>query len=830
MGEVYRARDTRIGRDVAIKVLPEDFVANADRLMRFQREAQSAGSLNHPNLLTIHELGSENGRTFIVAELLDGVTLRERLLGGALAPRRAIEYATQIAAGLAAAHERGIVHRDLKPENIFITRDGRLKILDFGLAKVSASVPAGISDLKTATQHSATDPGAILGTVGYMSPEQVRGEPVDARSDIFALGAILYEMVSGRRAFHASSSVDTMHAILHADPPELSGMTAAVPPALERIVNHCLEKNPEQRFQSARDLAFDLGSVSATSGESIATARRRVPGSALFWIAALIAVATASWFASRAMMRRSPPRFTRITFESKPGGHAAFSPDQQSILYSQLAPDGQESVKLTTIGGPGARDLGFTPARIMSISSRGDLALLLDPQFVGGFVFQGTLARAPVAGGAPRAILEHVQWADWTPNGEELAVLRTVNGKARIELPIGNVLYEAEGWAQMPKISPDGRKIAFIDHPGAGNDAGTIMLIDIAAKKTNPISPNYASVQTLTWSPDGRSLWFAASPAGSTAALYRVAEGSPPELMLTAPGNMSIHAIARDGRILISQSDIRMRLMFGKIGDAAERELSWLDWSLLRDITPDGKFVLFDESGEGGGKEYSVFVRPTDGGPAIRLGDGRAAAFSPDQKSVLAIRPTMEPPQVFIYPTGAGESIQVTRDAMRHTSASFTPDGKSILYLANDAKHPATLYVQDLAGGAPRAISPPGISQLPGCSPDGKWVCMRGPDSVQTLYPLQGGAAMRIPEIEPGFTFAGWSADSKQIYFVRRNVVPAPLVRVDLASRKTELLKQLTFSDSTSGVNNLRIARDGVTYAYSYSASRSDLYVVQGLR
>jgi serine/threonine protein kinase len=266
MGEVYRARDARLNRDVAIKILPESFSADADRLQRFALECRAAAALNHPNILSIFDIGEDRGAPYVVSELLEGETLRDRLRDGPLSSRKAIDYARQIASGLAAAHEKGIVHRDLKPENLFITNDGRAKILDFGLAKLNASRSRSSGDAPT--QQIATDAGTVMGTVGYMAPEQVRGKPADPRSDIFAFGAILYEMLSGKRAFHGDSAVDTMSAILKEDPPDLAETNRNVSPALERIVRHCLEKNPAERFQSARDVAFNLEALTDISTSS----------------------------------------------------------------------------------------------------------------------------------------------------------------------------------------------------------------------------------------------------------------------------------------------------------------------------------------------------------------------------------------------------------------------------------------------------------------------------------------------------------------------------------------------------------------------------------
>src|ERR1700686_2784732 len=261
MGAVYRAKDTRLGRDVAVKILTALTLSDQERVQRFEQEARATGMLNHPNLLTIYDVGNENGTAYIVSELLEGETLRERLERGPLATRRAVDAALQVANGLAAAHEKGVLHRDLKPDNIFLTRDGRAKILDFGIAKLSAK-----SDDGGMFAQAATEPGMVLGTVGYMSPEQVRGEKVDTRSDIFAFGAILYEMLTGVRAFKRSSSIETLSAILREDPPDLAESLPNVSPALERLTRRCLEKDRDLRFQSARDLAFNLETMSAPGG------------------------------------------------------------------------------------------------------------------------------------------------------------------------------------------------------------------------------------------------------------------------------------------------------------------------------------------------------------------------------------------------------------------------------------------------------------------------------------------------------------------------------------------------------------------------------------
>ncbi len=404
MGEVYRARDTRLKREVAIKVLPASFSSDPQRLHRFEQEAIAAGALNHPNILAVYDIGQQDGSPYIVSELLDGATLRERLRSGPLPIRKAVDYAQQIASGLAAAHDRGIVHRDLKPENVFVTNDGRVKILDFGLAKLTRS--DGLED-QTLTQTIQSDPGTVMGTVGYMSPEQVRGKPADARSDLFSFGAILYEMLSGKRAFHGESAAETMSAIVKEEPPELTETNRNVPPALERIVRHCLEKNPAERFHSAHDLAFDLealtGISTVPSDVLKPSARKRawlLPG-----LVAVLALALgAAFLLGRTTRSLSKPEFHQVTFRSGTVYRARFAHDGTSILYSAAWEGNPTELFTTRSGSVESRPLADTVV-VAAISSKDQVAVLLNPRFLpAGSVplVEGTLALLPIEGGAPR--------------------------------------------------------------------------------------------------------------------------------------------------------------------------------------------------------------------------------------------------------------------------------------------------------------------------------------------------------------------------------------------------------------------------------------------
>ncbi len=472
MGEVYRAKDPRLGRDVAIKVLPASFSNDADRLRRFELEAKAAGVLNHPNITIVYDIGtdSSDGAPYVVQELLEGETLRLALSSGHLPPRTAIDYATQIAQGLAAAHDKGIVHRDLKPENLFVTKEGRAKILDFGLAKLTEVGQSG-SATNLPTMASATEPGVVMGTLGYMSPEQVKGRPADARSDIFALGAILFEMLSGKRAFHADSAGETMAAILKEDPPDLSVTNPNVSPGLERILRHCLEKNPEKRFQSASDVAFALEALSGlptASGAAPAASTGRPrsirPATVAAAGLALLAVGlvAGSWFAGG----RSPshPTYQRLTFRRGFISNARFAPDGQTIVYSADW-DGEPSrIFSMRPGGRESTALPLPGAQLLSVSSRGELAILLDPKVdYNLYVRRGTLAVVPLSGGSPREVLREVRYADWSPDGKDLAVVRQAGAKNTLEYPPGRSLRESSAWILSPRVSPRGDQIAFYE-------------------------------------------------------------------------------------------------------------------------------------------------------------------------------------------------------------------------------------------------------------------------------------------------------------------------------------------------------------------------------
>ncbi len=682
MGEVYRARDERLKREVAIKVLPASFSADSDRLRRFEHEAQAAGGLNHPNIAAVYDIGSHEGAPYIVMELVDGETLRARLAGGALPSRKAIDYAVQIAHGLAAAHEKGIVHRDLKPENLFLTKDGRVKILDFGLAKLThMAIQNDATSAPTATL--VTKPGIAMGTPSYMSPEQVRAEPVDHRSDIFSLGTILYEMLSGDRPFRGASVIETMTAILKEDPPDLSVTNQNVPPGLGRIVRHCLEKTVEQRFQSARDLAFDLQGLSTVSGELPAAATRQ----------------------SRAGSMREQPVYRRVSFRRGTIVAARFSPDSQTIVCTARWEGAPRDTYLLRLESPEFRSLGVPTAILHAISSSGEMALVVRGQreFEGE---RGVLARMPLAGGAPREILEDVLFADWSPDGQELAVVRGIGGRDRLDFPIGTTLYEPTGWIAYPRISPRGDFVAFLDYPVLGDTSGSVAVVDRRGQMKR-VSALWADTYGLAWSSDGEEIWFTASNLGVARALHAVTLQGRERVVAQVPGGLYLCDISRAGRVLLSHDTTRAGILCRIGGEPIERELSWLDYSCGPHLSADGSALLFDEQLEGGGALRSVYLRKTDGSPAIRLGEGSSLALSPDGKWALSL--PVSPGKLLLLPTGPGQARELLHKGLtHHPQAAWFSDGKRILFGANEEGRPPRSYVQELEGADPGPVTPEG--------------------------------------------------------------------------------------------------------------------------
>jgi Tol biopolymer transport system component len=841
MGEVYRARDPRLGREVAIKVLPATFSQDADRLKRFEQEARAAGILNHPNITAVHDIGTANGAPYIVTELLEGETLRARLLAGSLPVRKAIDYGVQVAKGLAAAHEKGIVHRDLKPENLFLTKDGRVKILDFGLAKLRAERDGGSqTDLQTV---SGTQPGVVLGTMGYMAPEQVRGKAADARSDIFSYGTILYEMLAGERAFRGDSAADTITAILTKEPPDLSQSNREIHGGLDRLVRHCLEKNPEERFQSARDIAFDLESLSGISAPTAAVtgsmpvhaARRRWIGPALAAAAVALAVGLVAGYRSGKQAGYvPPPNYQQLTFRRGELYTARFAPDGQTVIYAAAWDGKPVEVFATRTDRPESRIFGLVGADVASISKTGEMLVFVDRHIEEAFIRAGTLAQVSVSGGvAPREISTDVQWADWGPDGTSYALVRDVNQRDQIEYPAGKVLYQTSGWISHPRVSPDGSLVAFLDHAIRRDDGGSVVIVDRAGKKT-VLGGVYSSVQGLAWSRDGKEVWFTGTRTGGNRAVHAVTLSGSERLLARVTESLTLQDIARDGRVLVSHDVLRIGVLGRGAGDVKERDLSWLDWSAAFDLTADGKTLLFAETGEGSGPGYSCFIRGTDGSAPVRLGDGVGMAISPDGRWVTANTPREEHPKLWLYPTGAGDKKLLSTGGLEiESSGDWLHDNRKIIFTANEPGHGSRIFLIDTAGGNPRALTPEGYRMVPRTvSLDDKRVAVIGPDRKRYFYPIEGGEPQAIPGLAPEETPAGWSNDGRFLYVFRRRDVPARVSKLDVATGRKEPWKDFMPGDGAGIVDIAPIipTPSGDAYVYGYSRTLSDMYVVEGLK
>jgi eukaryotic-like serine/threonine-protein kinase len=841
MGEVYRAKDPRLGRDVAIKVLPASFSADADRLRRFEQEARAAGILNHPNITAVYDIGQQDGAPYVVQELLEGETLRSLLAGGRISPRKAIDHALQIAHGLAEAHEKGIVHRDLKPENLFVTKDGRVKILDFGLAKLTQS-EAGREVTSLPTVTGGTEPGIVLGTLGYMSPEQVKGRSADARSDIFSFGAILYEMLSGRRAFHGDSAAETMSAILREEPPDLSVTNQSISPGLERIVRHCIEKNPEQRFHSAHDLAFDLEALSGLSAPRLEASSARVRGgfsslAAGPAVAALIVALGAGLFAGRLIWKGSPvtpPVFKRLTYGRGPVWSARFAPDGQMIVYA-ASWDGAQSSQLYSVRAesPESLRLALLPGQVESVSSKGEMLILNLLQLSTGYARIGTLSQTPLSGSAPRDLLEDVGNADWSPDGSAMAVVRAPQWRYRLEFPAGKVLYETTGWISYPRISPKGDAVAFLDHPLFGDDRGSVAVMDRSGKKTT-LSTGWESAQGVSWSASGEEIWFTATPAGNSRALYAVTVSGRQRSVANTPAGMTLQDISRDGRVLFVESNARHGFLGLLPGETKERDLSGLEWSYGPILSKDGKTAVFTEAGQAGGPGYSVYLRKMDGSAPVRLGEGFALALSPDGRWVLTALIRSTPSQIMLLPTGAGEPRTFPKDEIEHASGAFgtfLPDGKRILFVGHEPGRPPRVFVQDLAGGAAKPVTPEGVEARL-LSPDGTLLVTQTAEGL-ALTPLEGGPSRPLPGVKPGDRPLRFTADGRSL-FLRPDAreFPARVFRVDIATGRREVWKELMPGDP-AGITRLfpaAISEDGKTVLFDCFRSLSVLYLAEGLK
>jgi serine/threonine protein kinase len=877
MGEVFRAHDARLGRDVAIKLLHATAESDPSRVRRFEQEARAASCVDHPAVLHVYDVGVACGRHYLVTELLEGEPLRARIERGPLDVDALLTIAWQLTDALAAAHARGVVHRDLKPENLFLTRRGQLEILDFGIASLSAgpaAPSATVSDL-------GTSPGTVLGTAGYMSPEQVRGLPTDARTDIFSVGAILYELASGARAFPGATPIDRALAIVSIEPPPLA--RADLPPAFVELVRGCLAKHVEDRVQSARDLARFFGALARTArlhGGEAGVARAASPPAipralvdatpstplaphpapqtlelprrrsgvvwGLAWASSLALVAALSV----ALSREPPPTpstFTRITFEPGAIGNARFAPDGKNVIFSRAHGIRESRIFTVLPGMPETRALTPEGFALTSVSRQGELAVGMSAREPRA---RSMLARLPLAGGAPRPLRTGIWDADWSPDGRELAAIVDDDARLRLEYPIGHVLHEASGWLSSPRVSPDGALVAFADHPQAHDDMGQVAVVTRGGQVRH-LTPRFGSISGLAWLPDGREIVFTAAETGLGRSLYYVDLQGSVRRGPSAPVDMMVLDVAPDGTLLLKR-DITHVDVLGRQHDADElTNLRLFDWGIPVGIDDDGKHYAFVEGGAAGGAQYLGYFRSLDGEPPMRLGSGHPLALSGDGKRVLMV-PDNDRSRLVILSTDLGPATPLTPgEITSYEAAAFLPDNSAVALLARASDGQRHLFVQRLDGDAPPRRVPlqrplPTMAGLD-TSPDGKEVIVHGPGVAARRIQLDTGEDRPLVGLGDRDVPARWTRPNELLVVTTTvasessagsecdRTFEARILAVDLRTGARRVHFRLPaesyFGRSTPGairgIGGMAFSRDGRAFVIGVRVSSSDLYLLR---
>ena len=828
MAEVYRARDTRLGRDIALKVVNEALAGDPELVRRFQQEARLAGSLNHPNLVAVYDFGIHEGAPYFITELLKGESLRQRLTRGRVPTDTALEWGAQLAQGLAAAHAQGIVHRDVKPENVFVTSDGHLKLLDFGIAKLTEASrpegPHGLLDETVTPASEATGTGAIIGTPAYMSPEQVRGEKLDARTDIFSLGAVLHEMLSGRRTFPGGSLAESGHAILHDEPSPLED----VPGAVDQLVRRCLAKDPEARIQSSRDLAFALEML---RGEELP---RRFVGKGLrfnprwWWALVLLAAVGAAATLVRLRAPRAPGPITseRVTLRTIPlYRQARFTPDGRIVFNARFT--GVDAIFERQLASPSIHPLGFENLEFEAVSPTNEFAVFVGRRFASAGP-PPALARVSGAGGSPQVVAENVDSADWSPSGT-LAIVRHTGTRRALEYPIGKSLFEVTDptWLDDVRVSPNGDVLGFIRHPD-GSFAGEAVVIDLSGK-TRRVSRHWHRMRGLAWSPDGDELWYTAGERLGTDIQAMPLRG-PERTVYSGLNTTLLKDISPDGRVLVSQGLFERDITFLGEGITNPRSLSWYERDGPARLSPDGRWVI--SSGWDLQTRRLAMLRRTSGEAPQMLGEGWALDLWQDGTALLL----PESADLLTLLATRGESRRDVPlpgfDVSTTRFAGGTNRAISVARAPSDKGY--RLYSVDLRTGAVAPLSEEVVDDDSlEVSPGARWAAtciLSNGKEVPAILSLSGGELLTISDLGPDLRPAGWANDD-ELWLASVNPADRStfmLIRYSVKRRLTQG-KRIVGSGGSGTVSAIHVTPDGRNIVFTQERETGHLYVIRGL-